>query len=200
MDVGVVDSKVPTTLFKSVMRRRDMKVRDNAARLLVVIAKQCTLLMLAVAITLGTLGGLVTTTTQPAYALDANSNYYLNGMGPNTKTRMAKLAKRVGAKKSKSKLYPTFFAKGKKVTIGVNARAEYPKAYVIIRNAGNKNLSIMGVKIGMSKKAAAKKLSAKYWQTYDGGKTYWSGNAARIVFAYRQGKVKAFRYICAPTS
>lgn len=174
-----------------------MKSRTGVTSFLSAVGRRFVLLMLAMSLTFG---GLLATTSQPAYALDVNQNNYLTGMGPKTKARMAKLAKKVGCKKSKSKAYPTYYAKGKKVTIGVNANASYPKAYVVIRNAGNKSLSIVGVKIGMSKKYAAKKLAAKYWQTYDGGRTYWSGNAARIVFAYKKGKVSAFRYVCAPTS
>lgn len=57
-----------------------------------------------------------------------------------------------------------------------------------------------GVQIGDSKSAAAAKMRKAGMRTYNSGKTYWWGNAAKITLTYKKGKVFSYTYICAPTS
>ena len=119
------------------------------------------------------------------------SDYYL-GYGSSTVSRMKKLRNKIGGMKVKRhKSYPTYFASGNKMTIGVK------KAWskVLIRNTGNKNVSILGVKIGMKKAAAVKKLTANYYRSY-GGNNYWKGDAARIKLITKNGKVSRWEYLC----
>ena len=134
-----------------------------------------------------------------AYALDLTRSNYLVGMGSKTVAKAKALAKKVGAKKVTHKTYTTYCAKGNKMVIGVCKNPSYPNAYVLIRNTGNKNVSFMGAKIGMTKAAAKKKLEAKGWRTSNGGKTYFMGNAEKLKLTYRDGKVSAFEYRLAPT-
>lgn len=144
-------------------------------------------------------GAAVCTRPRIAYALNISRDNYLVGMGPTTTSKAKALAKKLGAKTKKRKAYPTFYASGNKMAIGVNTDAHWPNSYVYIRNTGNKKVSLLGVKIGMTKKKVKKVLESQYFRTYDKGKTYMFGNAERIKPTYKDGKVSAYTYTCTPS-
>ena len=144
-------------------------------------------------------GSTVGTCPRIAHALNITRDNYLVGMGSTTKSKAKALAKKVGAKTKRSKSYPTFYASGNKMAIGVNANAHWPNSYVYIRNTGNKKVSLLGVKIGMTKTQVKKALAKQNYRTYDKGKTYMFGNAERIKLTYKSGKVSAYTYTCTPS-
>lgn len=130
--------------------------------------------------------------------------YLQGGVGSATKTQLKKAVKKiVGVKAKSSSVYPDLYYTGKKMTIGLNLNAEYgtkAKNYIYIKNTGNKKVKYYGVQIGDSKSAVAAKMKNAGMRTYNNGKVYWWGNAAYVKLTYKNGKVSAYTYVCAPTS
>ena len=106
-------------------------------------------------------------------------------------------------KKKSSSKYPDLYYSGNKITVGLNLDARYGSAkniYLIIENTGNKNVKYYGIKIGDSKATVLKKLKQMRYKTYDGGETYSNANAFTFAPVFKNGKLKSFKYISAPTS
>lgn len=124
------------------------------------------------------------------------------GVSKKSVTKMQAVAKKLtGVKKSKSSKYPSIYYSGKKVKMGMNLNAVYgtkKDTYTYISNTGNKQLTIYSVAIGDSKKKVESKMSKVTRSHYKD--IYMFGNAARIVFKYKNGKLSSYKYTCAPTS
>ncbi len=111
------------------------------------------------------------------------------------------LVNRIGGMKiSSNSDYQTFYASGNHMTIGVNRNARYPRHYYIISNTGNKNVSFLGMTIGMKYSKAVKNLQAnshlsKYKKTI-----FYGGDAATLYLSLKNGKISGWKFICAPTS
>ncbi len=124
------------------------------------------------------------------------------GVSKQSVTKMKSVAKKLtGVKQKKNSKYPTIYYSGKKVKMGMNLKAVYgtkKDTYTYISNTGNKQLTIYSVAIGDSKKAVASKMNKVTRSHYNN--IYMFGNAARVVFKYKNGKVSSYTYTCAPTS
>ena len=96
--------------------------------------------------------------------------------------------------------YPSFYAFGNQIAIGVNEYAEYGENYVLITNSGNRRVKILGVAPGMTYgKAQNKILSSGFQKSRYSNIFYW-GNAATLTLNLKNGRVTGWRYVSAPTS
>ena len=118
-----------------------------------------------------------------------------------------KLAKTIGKmKRKKSKAFTSYYAAGNHITLGYNRDAgfeyKYKEAYTYVKNSGNKNVSIFGVKPGMKLSVARKKLK-KYgleeWEGWPQKNVFWAGDAANVALKVKNKKVKSVSFTLAPT-
>lgn len=113
---------------------------------------------------------------------------------------MKKLAREIGGMKKRENSKYNYYVLGRKIKIGVNEKASGKKNedYIYIYNGGNKNVRLLGIKIGMSKERAAKIL--RDIGLYEGEKNiFWWGNASCVELKVKKDKVIKYIYKCSPT-
>lgn len=125
------------------------------------------------------------------------------GIGPDTKADVMRLIYKIGGmKRKKNGKYPDLYYKGNKMVIGLNLDADIytnKNIYLYIENNGNKSVKYYKIKIGEKKAAVLRKLEKMHYQTYDKGKSYSNSNASAFYPVFKKGKLKSYKYICAPT-
>lgn len=126
---------------------------------------------------------------------------YLGFSPENSIKDMKKLAKEIGGMKKKENSKHKYYVSGQKIKIKVNEKASVREneSYIYIYNGGNKNVRLLGMKIGMSKEKAAETLREA--GLYEGEKnTFWWGDAGCVKIKLKKGKVIEYSYECSPTS
>ncbi len=115
---------------------------------------------------------------------------------------LKKVAKQLGIKEKKSVRYPGFYAKGKKVTFGINYDADWPDLYEYVENNGNKRVKLLGIRIGMTRAQAVKALTSQgvkmNWYKLSATR-YSYGDGLRVSLKVKNGKVVGYTYACGPT-
>lgn len=114
---------------------------------------------------------------------------------------MKKLAKKIGGMKERKNSKYTYYVSGEKMRLGVNkkASAQENESYIYIHNSGNKNVYLLGIKIGMSKEKAAKLLKEVGLSEYEKN-VFWWGDSGCLKIVTKKGKVVKYSYRCSPTS
>lgn len=114
---------------------------------------------------------------------------------------MKKLAKKIGGMEERKNSKYTYFASGQKMKLGVNEEANVEKneSYIYIYNGGNKNVCLLGIKIGMSKEKATKLLKEVGLYEYKKN-IFWWGDAGCLKIATKKGKIVKYSFRCSPTS
>lgn len=128
---------------------------------------------------------------------------YLQGIGDSTEQDLRLLAQRIGKMTvKKNNKYPDLYCSGNKMVIGFNSNAQCDTPrdiYLNVSNSGNKAVTYHGIKIGDGKSSVLKKLRKLRYVSYDGGKSYSNANAFAFYPTFKNGKLSAYKYICAPT-
>lgn len=129
------------------------------------------------------------------------SSEYLGFSRENTIKDMKKLAKEIGGMKKKENSKYNYYVSGQKIKIGVNkeADARENEDYIYIYNGGNKNVRLLGIKIGMSKEKAAKTLRNAGLHEAEKN-TFWWGDAGCVKLKLKKNKIIKYSYQCSPTS
>ena len=106
-----------------------------------------------------------------------------------------------GMHKKSNSGYPSFYAAGNKMIIGVNYNAKYSKnqKYVYICNRGNYGVGIGGMQLGMTLSKATAILNKNGLRSFNNPTVFWWGNAASITLTIKNNIVTGFTYACAPT-
>ena len=143
--------------------------------------------------------------TQTVFAASKTVDMNLWGVGSGITVREAsRLANKIGKMKKKtSKMFPSFYMIGNKVTIGVNENARpmtSASEYIRVINNGNKKLTICGNKIGASKSSVVKKMEQAGFRSFKSGKQFIRGQAGVVTITYKNGKMQKWKYVLKPTS
>ena len=106
-----------------------------------------------------------------------------------------------GMHKKSNSGYPSFYAAGNTMIIGVNYNAKYSKnqKYVYICNRGNYGVGIGGMQLGMTLSKATAILNKNGLRSFNNPTVFWWGNAASITLTIKNNIVTGFTYACAPT-
>ena len=116
-------------------------------------------------------------------------------------TKIRNLAQMIGnMEEYPSTDYPTYFAAGSDMILGVNdnASADNKSNYIYIENLGNKKVTMCGVKVGMKREKADAALKGNGF--YPSSETiYMWGEAGKLELSIKKGKVKSYKYVLGPT-
>ena len=130
------------------------------------------------------------------------ANKKLPPLSPSYVGKYSTIINKIGGMHKKSNSgYPSFYAAGNKMIIGVNYNAKYSKnqKYVYICNRGNYGVGIGGMQLGMTLSKATAILNKNGLRSFNNPTVFWWGNAASITLTIKNNIVTGFTYACAPT-
>ena len=138
----------------------------------------------------------------PVKAANINISYpYLHKMYDSV-SYVKSLKSRIGGMKVKnSRKFPTYYASGNKMILGVNRNPKESRQekYLYVQNTGNKKVLLMGVKIGMTSSATKAKLVANGFRRRS-ATVYTRGEAGFVKLSMKKSKITGWKYYIEPTS
>ena len=138
----------------------------------------------------------------PVRAANINISYsYLHKMYMSV-SYVKSLKARIGGMTVKSsRKFPTYYASGNKMILGVNnnPKESRQEKYLYVQNTGNKKVLLMGVKLGMTSSATKAKLTANGFKRRS-ATLYTRGEAGILKLSMKKSKITGWKYYVEPTS